>query len=134
MDAGFLDMLHDAGDVDGLAVADAVHVHFGGVGEVLVDQDRVLVRGSGDFAHVAVQGGAVVEDFHGAATKDIAGADDDGVADALGDVFGLVWGAGDAVFGLADAEFLEEDGEAFAVFGDVDGVGAGAEDGDVFGF
>ena len=39
MDAGFLDVLHDAGDVDAFAVADAVDVDFDRVLQVSVDQD-----------------------------------------------------------------------------------------------
>ena len=47
MDAGLLDMLHDAGDIDRLAVGDAVHVDLDGVVQIVVDQDRVV---AGDAA------------------------------------------------------------------------------------
>ena len=75
MDAGFLDVLHHAGDVDGFAVADAVHVHLDRVVQVAVDQHRVVAGHPHRLAHVAVQPGAVVDDLHRAAAQHVAGAD-----------------------------------------------------------
>ena len=43
MDAGLLDMLHDAGDVGVLAVGEAIDIDLDGVGEIAVDQQRPLV-------------------------------------------------------------------------------------------
>ena len=40
MDAGLLDVLHDAGDEDVLAVGQAIDVDLDGVGEIAVDQQR----------------------------------------------------------------------------------------------
>jgi hypothetical protein len=40
MHAGFLDMLHDAGDVHRLAVAERVDIDFHGAGEIAVEQHR----------------------------------------------------------------------------------------------
>ncbi len=40
MDAGLLDMLHDAGDVDVVAVGDGVDIDLDGIGQVLVDEQR----------------------------------------------------------------------------------------------
>ena len=42
MDAGFLDVLHDAGDEDVLAVGEAVDIDFDGVGQIAVEQQRAL--------------------------------------------------------------------------------------------
>ena len=44
MDAGLLDVLHDAGDEGVLAVGEAVDVDLDGVGQIAVDQQRALVR------------------------------------------------------------------------------------------
>ena len=41
MDAGLLDVLHDAGDIGILAVAKTVDVDFDGVGEIAVNQQRL---------------------------------------------------------------------------------------------
>ena len=46
MDARLLDVLHDAADDRALPVADGVHVHFDGVFQELVDEDRVLGEAS----------------------------------------------------------------------------------------
>ena len=51
---------------------------------------------------------------------------------SAGDREGLVAGAGDAVDGLLQAELVQELLEPLAVFGEVDGVGRGAEDRDAF--
>ena len=42
MDAGLLDVLHDAGDERVLAVGEAVDVDLDRVGQIAVDQQRVL--------------------------------------------------------------------------------------------
>ncbi len=43
MDAGLLDVLHDAGDERVVAVGEAVDVDLDGVGQVAVDEQRALV-------------------------------------------------------------------------------------------
>ena len=131
MDAGFLDVLHHAGDIDGLAVGDAVHVDLDRVVQVAVDQHRVVAGDAHRLAHVAMQAGAVVDDLHGAAAEHVAGADHHRIADAVGDRFGFLGGTGGAVLRLAQAEAVQQMLEALAVLGDVDGVGAGAEDRDL---
>ena len=84
MDAGFFDVLHDAGDDDVFAVAEGVDVDFDGVFEEVVDEDGALLRILDGFLHVAGDAFAVVGDDHGAAAEDVAGAHEDGIADALG--------------------------------------------------
>jgi len=42
MDAGFLDVLHDAGDVDVLAVGDGVDVDLDGVLQIRIQQDGTV--------------------------------------------------------------------------------------------
>src|SRR5260370_7125048 len=44
MDAGLLDVLHDADDGRVLAGGVAVDIHLAGVGEIAIDQQRALVR------------------------------------------------------------------------------------------
>ena len=43
MHTGFLDMFHDTGDHHSTAVADCIRIDLNGVGEIFVDQHRVLV-------------------------------------------------------------------------------------------
>ena len=129
MNAGFLDVLHDAGDEDVLAVADRVDIDLDGIGEIAVDQHRAVARDDHRLGDVALELGIVLDDFHGAAAQHIGRADHHGEADALGDLLRFGAGIGDAVLGLAQFQFLEELGEAVAVFGQVDGIGRRAEDG-----
>jgi hypothetical protein len=42
VNAGFFDVLHDAGDQNVFAVGEGVHIDFGGVFEKLIDQDGAL--------------------------------------------------------------------------------------------
>ena len=149
VDAGFLDMLHDAADEDVLAVAEAIDVDFDGVGEVAVEQQRIVGEDRIDLAglvvgvahqdigrHEAGQGvldvaleiGGAVDDGHGAAAQHVGRADDQRIAQALGDEASLLERIGDAVLGLGQFELVEELGEQVAVFGQIDGVGLGAED------
>ena len=74
--------------------------------------------------------GFVVDDLHGAATEDEAGADEAGEADALGDDKGFFEVGGGAAGGLVEAEFVEQGCEEFAVFCEFDVLGRGADDAD----
>ena len=94
MHAGFLDVLHDAGDEDVLAVGKAIDIDFGGVGQIAVDQHRAACRHDefgrpveigGQARHVAVELRGVVDDLHGAAAQHIGRPDHDRIADLVGD-------------------------------------------------
>ena len=51
MHAGFLDMLHDAGDEDvAVVVADRIDIDFGGAVEEAVDQHRIVAGDAEQFA------------------------------------------------------------------------------------
>ena len=54
MDAGFLDVLHDAADEDVLAVAEAVDVDLDGAAQVAVEQQRVVGEDRVDLAGLVV--------------------------------------------------------------------------------
>ncbi len=89
---------------DGIEIGDAVDVALGGGVEEFVDEDRGVDDGGrvDGVGHVVVELLFIGDDFHGSAAEDEAGADEDGVADSLGDFAGFGEGAGDAVFGLAE--------------------------------
>ena len=137
MDAGLLDVLHDAGDEGVLAVAEAIDVDFGGVGQIAVDQQRALFRDDefgrpveigGKPRHVAVELRAVAHDLHGAAAEHVGRADHHRIADLVGDGARGARRGGDAVLRLAQLERVEQLLEALAVLGEIDHVGRGAED------
>ena len=53
VDAGLLDVLHDAGDDHVLRIAERIDVHLDGVLEEVIDQHRPLLRIFDRLAHVA---------------------------------------------------------------------------------
>ncbi len=89
VDAGFFDVFHESADDVVGAVADAIDVHFGGVAEEGVDEDGVFVGHGDGVVDVVVELFFIGDDFHGAATEDEGGADEDRVADLFGDDAGL---------------------------------------------
>ena len=138
MDAGFLDMLHDAGDIDGLAVGDAVHIDLDRVVQVAVDQHRptgqIAPCDAHRLEHVAMQSDTVIDDLHGTTAKHVTGADHHGIADAVGDGFGFLDRPRNAVLRLAQAKAMQQQLKSFAVLGDVDRIGAGSEDRNLLAF
>ena len=128
MHPGLLDVLHHPGHEHRLAVAEGVDVHLGGAGEVLVDQHRAVARHLHGGADVAIQLFVVADDLHGPAAQHVGGPDHHRIADLMRPGEGLVPGAGDGVDRLGDVQPVQQLLEAFAVFGEVDGVRGGAED------
>ena len=71
MNAGLLDVLHDAPDQNILAIANGIHVNFGGVIEKAVQQNRRVIRNLDRVAHVPAQFGFAMHDIHGAPAQHI---------------------------------------------------------------
>ena len=134
MNAGLLDVLHDGADDGGVAVGDAVDVDFGGVLKEAVDEDGTIGSDVGGVLNVVAKFVVVVDDHHAASAEDEGGANENGVADSIGDGDGFVFRNGGAGFGLLEADLVEEGGEELAVFGEFDGLGRGADDGDAVAF
>ncbi len=128
VDARLLDVLQDAADDHALAVGDGIHVHFVGVLQEPVDEDRVLGRGQHGLAHVALEVGLVVGDGHGPAAQHVAGSHQHRIADARGHGLGLVQRGGGPALRLRDVQRGEQGAEALAVFGEVHRVRRGAQD------
>ena len=122
-----LDVLHQATN-DNLAVviAQGIDIHFGGVLEVLIDQHRLVGVHLHRFSHVAIQFIGAKDHLHGPASEHIAGSDDHGVADPLGDRPGFIFTAGNAIGRLTNLQLAQHGFELFAVFGQVDRLGRGA--------
>ena len=85
VDAGLLDVLHDAADVDLGAVAQRVDVDLDGVLEEPVDEHRMLGREFGGAGDVAAQGLLVVDDLHAAPAQHVGRPHQHRVADVGGD-------------------------------------------------
>ena len=84
VDAGLLDVLHHAAQIQFLAVVQGVDVDLDRVVEEPVDQHRVLRAGLGGPAHVSLQRHLVVDDLHAAAAEHVGGPDQHRVADLAG--------------------------------------------------
>ena len=149
MDAGFLDVLHDADDEGVLAVAEAIDVDLDGVGQIAVEQQRIGAEHGVDLAGLVVrvarldvaghqlrQGAeqivaelvVLADDLHGAAAEHIGRAHHQRQPEIGGHQPRLLDRIGDAVLRLLQPQLVEHALEAVAVFGEIDGVGRGAED------
>ena len=94
MDAGGLDVLHDADDAHVFAVADGIGFAFDGPVEVMVEQDLVLRHVAEDVHDVALEFLLVDDDFHPLAAQHVGRADEQGKAEFPAEL--------DSFFGVLD--------------------------------
>src|SRR6266576_962394 len=134
VDAGFLDVLHDAGDDNVFAVGESVDIDFNSVFEEVVDEDGTVLRVFDCFFHVAADGVFVVGDDHGASTEHIGGTDQHGISDAFGAFNGFFQGGRHGTGRLGNLKFIEQLAEALTIFRQVNRLGRGANDGYPRGF
>ena len=108
---------------------EAVDVDLDGAAQVAVEQQRVVGEDRVDLAglvvgiaaedvgrdearqralHVVLELAGRVDDLHGAAAEHVGRADDQRIAEALGDKASLLKGIGDAVLGLDQLELVDE--------------------------
>ena len=130
MDAGLLDVLHDAADEHARPVGHGIDVDLDRVVQELVDQDRMLGRDLNGLVHELAEVLVVVDDPHRAAAQHVGGPDEHRVADLDGDHARLVEGAGGgAVLVLGVVHELPGGGctgrRAILLGGDDEGAGAG---------
>ena len=128
MDAGLLDVLEHAADVHVVAVAHAVEVDLHRRLQELVQVHGMVGRDLGRLAHVAAQLLRIVHDGHAAPAEHVARAHEQREADAPGNAHGLVERVGVASGRIGDLQAVEHLGEAVAVLGQVDGIGARAHE------
>jgi len=133
VDTGKFDVFHHGRDVNMFAVRESVGFAFQSVVEEAVDEERAIRGHADSLGHVFAEHVLVVDDFHAAAAKHEARADHHRVATDLLDASeGFVDVRGHAAFRHRDAELVHHLAEQVAVFGDIDGVDAGAENLDTF--
>src|ERR1700689_2263097 len=108
MDPGFLDVFHDASDVDGVAITYAIDVDFDRVIQIAIDQHGIVARNPHRFTHVTVQAGGVVDDLHRSAAQNVTGTDHHREADALVDFLRLPPPTRDAGFRLPQPKPMQE--------------------------
>ena len=128
VNAGLLDVLQDAADVDLFAVAQGVDVGLDRTLQEAVQIHRVIGADARSLGHVIAQMLGIVGDHHAAATQHVARTHQQRVADVRGHGLGLLKRGGLARRRVHDAQLVEQGGEALAVLGKVDGIGLGAHD------
>ena len=133
MDAGLLDVLHDAGNHDIFTVRKRVDVDLDRVFEEVIDQHGTVLGILDRLLHVTNDRILVVGDHHGAATEHVRGPHQHGIPDALRTFDGLFERSRHRARGLRDFEFVEQFAEALAVFAEIDGFGRSPDDGDTGG-
>ena len=127
MDAGALDVLHNAGDQHVLPVGDDVHLQLH-AGHIFVDQHGVVDAAGEDARHIAHNVGLFVGDGHVLAADDIAGAQQHRVAQRFGRVLSFLHGAHAHALRAADGELLQQRVEPLAILRHVDALRRRAED------
>ena len=128
MDAGLFDVLHDAADVDLVAVAQRVDVDLDRVLEEAVDQHRVFGRELGGAGDVALQRLVVVDDLHAAPAQHVGRPHQHRIADVGGDPAGLRERGRHAVPRRRQPRRGQQVAERAAVLGQIDGLRRGADD------
>ncbi len=121
-----LDMLHDAGNEDRLAVTDGIHLALLAL-QVFVNEHRVLGVQLDRQAHIADKLGGIVDDLHRPPAQDIAGTHQHRVADELGHIEGFVHRGHARPGRLGNTQLAEEVLKPAPVAGQVDGIGTGAK-------
>ena len=127
MDAGLFYMFHDTADNGICAVTDGIHIHFDGVLEKFINENRVLKAFTAHGLHKVLNTRVVVDDSHVTAAKDVGWADDHGIADTVRGADGFFKGKDGIIFRLAQAKFLQKLLEPFPVFRPVYGIWLGAD-------
>ena len=124
-----LDVLHQATDHHLTAlITEGIHIHLGGVLQVLIDQHRLVGVHLHRFAHVAIEFIGAEDHLHGTASQHVAGPHHNRVADAFSNGAGLIFTAGNAIGRLTNLQLAQHGLELFAVFRQIDRLGRGAPD------
>ena len=129
MNTGLFDVLHDAAEIQFLAVEQCVHVNLNRVIEEAIHQHRMIrVDLSGPLQepgkHVVV-----VDDLHATATQDVGRPNQHWVADLMGDVAGLIERERSAVLGRRQIHICQYPTEGTPIFGEMNRLRRGPDDG-----
>ena len=128
VDAGLLDMLQNAADVDLFAVAQGVDIGLNRTFQEAVQIHRVVGADARSLGHVIAQMLGIVGDHHAAAAQHVARTNQQRIADVRGHGLGFLKRGSLARRRIHNAQLVEQGGKALAVLGKVDGIGLGAHD------
>ena len=133
MHAGLLDMLHHTADESHLTITQAVHITLNGVVEEPVEQHGRIVAHLDGLAHVALEVALLVHDFHRTATQHVARTHHQRIPQRCSFFQRLGLGTGGGVGRLAQTQLVQQFLETLTVFGCIDHVRAGPDDGHALG-
>ena len=122
-------MLHDPGHNRAGAIGNAVHIDFDRFFQESVDQYGLSLGNDKGFGDVTFELRFVVTDFHSPSAQNKAGSDQDRVTDFFHHVASLAHIAGNSAGWLVKSEFFQQALEFLAVFGVLDGIHAGSDNG-----
>lgn len=141
MNARLFHVLHDPRHINPLAIGNGVHIDLDGVLEILVEEDRIVLRYGqrlvdavqplvGEPLKISVHLLRVVQDVHRPATENIGRPHHQGIADGRANVLRLFPRRGGPVRRLSQPEIAQQRLELLPILGQVDGIGGRSEDGD----
>ena len=131
MNAGAVNVFHDAGNQNVFAVTNRVHFNFL-PHQIFIDQNRMFRKvgnGAGDDAHKFVDVRVACGNLHTLTAQNITRAHQNGIAEAVRGGERLFGGEYRLPLRARDVAVFQNFVEAFAVFGGVDVVGVRAENG-----
>ena len=129
MDPRLLDVLHNAADVEVVAVVERVDVDLHRIVEESIDEHGMLGVDLRCAHEIVAQHLLVVDDLHAASAEHVGRTHEDGVADLLRDAPGFLEGEGGAETRGRQGRAREQGAELRAILSEVDGSGRGADDG-----
>ena len=100
MNTSFLNMFHDASDIDRFAITNNVNIDFNGIAQVLINQERGFTRDFNGFRDITVKLGVIINNFHPASAQNIRGPQHKRVANDFGGGGGFFGIASNRVIGL----------------------------------
>ena len=127
-------MLHDGSDDGALPVRDDIHVNLHGVFQEAVNQHGAFFGSFHGFIHVPAQFFFLIYNDHAASAQHEGGAQQHRVTDARGNGGGVLHIGGCSCLRLFQPQFFQQGGKMFAVFRQVNGPGAGADNRHAVGF
>ena len=134
MHAGLFDVFGYGVDDEVAVGGDAVDVDFLGSFDEFGNDHGVVGGDVGGGFELVLEVFLAADHGHGGAGEDVAGTDEDGIADFVGKVFGGRDGGQFLPRGLVNADAVEDFGELLAILGLVNVLGVGAENVGAAGF
>ena len=126
MDAGALQMLHDARNQDVLAVANGVNFDFS-THQVLVDQYRIFNLGTGDDAHILADVRFLIGDFHALTAQYIRRTNQYRIAQTIRNLNSFFLGKYRVALCARNAGLVQDDVKLFSVLRNINTLGRGAK-------